>query len=87
MRAGRRQADVEADIEAADTTTKKAALAMFGDAARGADVVPRLNGWRRTAADTYKSLNKGTHTGHSGSLRSLVYDARALTTLIGEKLK
>jgi hypothetical protein len=87
LRAGKRQALIEADIEAADTLTKKAALAMFGDAARGADVRQRLDGWRRTAADTYRSLNKGAHGAHSGSLRSLVDDTRALTILIGDKLK
>ncbi len=87
LRAGRRQAEVEAGIEAADTLTKKAALAMFGDADRGAEVLPRLGGWRRTAADTYKSLNKGAHGGHSGSLRSLVDDTRSLTILIGDRLR
>lgn len=86
LRAGKRQADVEIRIEAADTLTKKAALAIFGDAARGSDVLPRLDRWRRSAADTYKAVNKGTHEGHRGSLRSLVNDTSELTNLIREKL-
>jgi hypothetical protein len=87
LRAGKRHAEVEAGIAAAGTLTAKAALAMFGDAAKGADVLPRLDNWRRSAADTYRSLNEGSHAGHSGSLRTLVNDSRALTTLIREKLR
>jgi DNA repair exonuclease SbcCD ATPase subunit len=84
--AGKRHADVEAQIEAADTVTKRAALAMFGDAAKGGDVLPRLNAWYRNAADTYKAVNKGAHTGHPGSLRSLVSDTRQLTETVSRKL-
>jgi hypothetical protein len=86
LRAGKHHAVVEAEIEAADTLTKKAALAMFGNAYRGGDVLPRLNSWRPAAADTYKTLNKGAHAEHRGSLRTLVNDARRLADLIGEKL-
>jgi DNA repair exonuclease SbcCD ATPase subunit len=86
LRAGRRHADVEADIEAADTSTKRAALALFGDASKGGDVLRRLNAWHRSAADTYQALNKGAHDGHRGSLRSLVSQARQLTETIGGKL-
>lgn len=86
LRAGRRHAEVEAEIEAADTLNKKAALAMFDDSSRAGEVLPRLDRWRRTAADTYQALNKGAHDGHRGSLRSLISDSRALTNLIGEKL-
>jgi len=84
---GRPLADVEADVAAADKLTKKAALAMFGDASKGGDVLPRLNAWRRSAADTYQVLNKGAHDAHSGSLRALVSDTRALTDLITQKLR
>jgi hypothetical protein len=86
LAAGNRHADVEARIEAVDKLSKKAALAMFSDAARGRDVLSRLNGWHRTAADTYKALDKGAHEEYRGSLRSLVADARALTDLIRSKL-
>jgi recombinational DNA repair ATPase RecF len=86
LRAGKPHAEVDAAIEAADSTTKKAALAMFGDALRGADVLPRLDNWQRSAADTYRALNKGAHDEHRGSLRSLVHQTRALTDLIARKL-
>ncbi len=86
LRAGKRHADVEAEIEAADTLTKKAALAMFGDTSRGGDVLRRLNSWRPASADVYQALNKGAHAEHRGSLRSLVTQARALTETISERL-
>lgn len=86
LRAGRRHAQVEAEIEAANTLTKRAALAMFADASKGGDVLSRLNAWQRSAADTYQALNKGTHQGHRGSLRSLVSQARQLTEIISRKL-
>jgi hypothetical protein len=86
LRAGRPHAEVEAAIEAADTTTKKAALAMFGDTARGADVLPRLDNWQGSAADTYQALNRGAHDEHHGSLRSLVQQTRSMTQLIAGKL-
>ena len=86
LAAGMRHADVESAIEAADKLTKKAALAMFGNAARGGDVLPQLNRWRHTAADTYRALNKGAHEEYAGSLRSLVADARELTELIHSRL-
>jgi recombinational DNA repair ATPase RecF len=86
LRAGKRHAAVEAEIEAADTLTKKAALAMFGDASRGGDVLRRLNSWRPASADVYQALNKGAHAEHRGSLRSLVTQARALTETISERL-
>lgn len=71
LRAGKRHADLEAKIEAADKLNKKAALAMFGDASRGSDVLPRLDSWKRSAANTYKTLNRGVHDPHRGALRSL----------------
>ena len=71
LRAGKRHAEVEAEIDDAGTLTKRAALALFGDASKGGDVLPRLHAWRRSAADTYQALNKGAHAGHRGSLRSL----------------
>jgi hypothetical protein len=86
LRAGKPHAEVGAAIEVADTTTEKAALAMFGDAAKGAAVLPRLDNWQRSAADTYRAVNEGAHDGHRGSLRSLVERTRTLTDLIARKL-
>lgn len=86
LRAGKRHAQVETEIEAANTLTKRAALAMFADASKGGDVLSRLNAWQRGTAGTYQALNKGTHLGHRGSLRSLVSQARHLTETISRKL-
>ena len=46
--------------------TLLAALALTGDAGRGGDVLPRLNSWGRSFADTYQALNHGAHGAHTG---------------------
>ena len=98
--AGKRHADVEVEIEAADTLTKKASLAMFGDLHRGGEVYARLKSWQhdfaRTQRDsaqrycdvvgTYRALNKGAHEASAAPLRRLVADSRHLTELIRQKL-
>ena len=86
LRAGHRHVQVEADIEAADKLNKRAALAMFGDASKGGDVLPRLNAWDRSAANTYQAVNKGAHGGHRGALRSLITQTRKLTETIRSRL-
>ena len=86
LSAGRRHADVEADLEKADKLTKRAALALFGDASRGGDVLPHLNAWGHSAADTYRALNKGAHDGYRGDLRSLISQTRRLTETIRARL-
>jgi len=86
LRAGKRHAQVEAEIEAANTFTKRAALAMFDDAYKGGEVLRRLNAWQPAAATTYQALNKGAHVSHRGSLRPLVTEARQLTGLIHSRL-
>jgi recombinational DNA repair ATPase RecF len=86
LRAGKRHTEIEAEIEAAGRLTKRAALAIFGDVSKGSEVLRCLNAWHRTDADTYQALNKGTHDGHHGSLRSLVGQTRRLIETIGDKL-
>jgi recombinational DNA repair ATPase RecF len=86
LRDGKQHAVVEAEIDAVDTLTKRAALAMFGDAAKAGDVLRRLNSWQHSAADTYRELNEATHVGHRGSLQALVSRARQLIETIGSKL-
>ncbi len=87
LRAGHRHAEVEADIEAADKLTKRAALALFGDTGRGGDVLPHLNSiWGRSAADTYQAVNKGAHESRRGDLRSLITQTRRLTETIRSRL-
>jgi hypothetical protein len=86
LRAGERHADIESAIEAAGPLGKRAALALFTDASKVGDVIPRLDKWDHSAADTYKALNKGAHAGHTGSLRSLISQTRELTETISVKL-
>jgi recombinational DNA repair ATPase RecF len=86
LAAGLRHAELEAQIQAAEKLSKKAALAIFADTARASEVPKRLRSWHPRAADTYQALNKGAHRPHRGSLRTLVDDAQALTDLIGQKL-
>ena len=86
LQAGKRHAEVEARIEAADTLNKRAALAMFGDASKGGEVLRRLNAWHRSDADTYQAVNKGVHDGYRGPLQSLVTQTRQLTSAIRDRL-
>ncbi|MGH3256048.1 MAG: AAA family ATPase [Streptosporangiaceae bacterium] len=79
LRAGRRHADIEADLEAAGVRLNLlAALALTGDASKGGAVLGRLNSWGPRFADTYQALNKGAHAAHDGDLGLLVGDARSL---------
>ncbi len=79
LRAGRRHADIEEDLEAAGVRLNLlAALALTGDASRGGEVLPRLNAWGHRFADTYRALNKGAHAAHDGDLGLLTGDARKL---------
>ena len=69
---GKRHADVEAQLEDAAGTNELAALAIFGDASNGGQVLPRLNKWDRRVADTYQAVRAGAHMEHPGELRDLV---------------
>lgn len=86
LRDGRRHAEVEAMIQAADTMTKKAALAMFGNMSKGGEVLRRLNAWHPRIADTYQAVNRGAHNGHNGPLPPLVTQTRELTSAIRTRL-
>jgi hypothetical protein len=86
LREGRGHAEVEALLEEAVRLTLLAALAIAGDSGRGADVLPRLNSWGRSFADTYQALNRGAHGAHTGDLDLLVHDTRALADKIRASL-
>jgi hypothetical protein len=55
------QAVEDALLSTSTGLTARAALALFGDAGRGGEVLGRLNGWGRWAADAYQAWNKGAH--------------------------
>src|ERR1700733_15971559 len=62
LRAGRRHDEIEDHLEAARVRLNPlAALALTGDAAKGGEVLPKLNAWGHRYGDTYRALNRGVH--------------------------
>ncbi|WP_157754720.1 AAA family ATPase [Nigerium massiliense] len=59
------------------------ALALFDDASRTGDVLNRLNGWGRWAADTFRELNSAAHRGAD---RRLLDELRSGTRGLIKKL-
>lgn len=53
--------EVDGMLDQANSLTKKAALALFGDADRGGDVFHQLNTLGRRGGDTYRQLKEGAH--------------------------
>ena len=83
LRAGRRHDEIEQALEDARVRLNPlAALALTGDAAKGGEVLVRLNAWGRRYADTYQTLNRGAHVAYDGDLRLLTGDAGNLVTKI-----
>ena len=83
LRAGRRHDEIEDYLEAARVRLNLlAALALTGDAAKGGQVLPKLDIWGHRYANTYRALNRGAHVAHDGDLRLLSADARALVARI-----
>jgi hypothetical protein len=83
LRVGRRHDEIEEALESARVRLNPlAALALTGDAAKGGEVLPKLNSWGHRYADTYRALNKGAHVAYDGDLGLLTADARALVTRI-----
>lgn len=75
--------DIEAQVQSVTTLTTRAALALFGDSSKGAEVLPRLGAYGKNARDAYQASNKGVHEGYPGDLKALVQDTRHLV----EKLR
>jgi hypothetical protein len=82
LRSGRGHAEIEASLEAATSLNLLASLALTGDAARGGEVLSRLNAWGHRFADTFQALNKGAHAAYAGELGPLVGNARKLADKI-----
>ena len=67
--------DVELALESATTLTAKAALALFDDSARGGDVLSGINSrYGRSAGDTFKDCNSGSHLGVSTATLSVLVE-------------
>jgi hypothetical protein len=87
LRDGRGHAEIEAMLdEASVRLTPLAALALTGDSGRGGDVLPRLNSWGRSFADTYQALNHGAHGAHTGDPGQLIHGTRALVDKVHASL-
>ncbi len=79
LASGEAHQKVEDELLATSTSLyERAALAIYGDARRGGDVLSRLNAWGSWAADTFKACNSGAHGPYPGGLRALVGDTERL---------
>jgi hypothetical protein len=80
LRAGDSHQAVEDRLLATSTSlTARAALALFGDAERGGEVLTKLNGWGgRWAGDTYQACNKGAHGRYEHDVAALIGDTERL---------
>ena len=74
--AGMDHAEVDRRVAEANTTNKKAALGLFGDSMRTADVLPRLNSIQSWVADTFKLVRDSAHVPPGTDLKKLVNDCR-----------
>ncbi len=61
LQAGRSNGEAEDLFRGTRRLTQKAALALFGDAERGAEVLGRLNRISPRHADTVRARNRGAH--------------------------
>lgn len=76
---GESHAEVESLLEAAQTLTQKAALALFDDAKRGSKVSGGIRQrWGAGFENAFWAANRGTHRGYGGNLRQLISDCQAL---------
>jgi recombinational DNA repair ATPase RecF len=82
LRGGKLHADIEAEVAAADTTNKKAALGLFGDVEKTGQVMAGLNKLGHWAGTTYKANKEGAHEAYAGDLMALVRNTEKLTTAI-----
>jgi hypothetical protein len=83
LKAGARHADIEADLEHADTLRQRLALALLGDVTKAGEVGRTLeNKWNGSDA-VVRALNEGSHGEYDGELQSLVRNAERLAAQIG----
>jgi ABC-type Mn2+/Zn2+ transport system ATPase subunit len=81
---GDRHDDVEQVLSAAKKLYPLAALALFDDETKTADVLKRLAGWAPRLATAFQRCNQGAHEGFDGDLAGLVGDVSSLTQRIGD---
>ena len=76
-------ADVEREISDCHGVNKLLALARFGNANKGGEVMPSLNNKSRRLADAYRAIKEGSHGGFSGSTKDLIYDTEKIVDWVG----
>jgi hypothetical protein len=80
---GSPHAEVENALVAVTKLTTALALALFDDASRGGDVLPRINSsFGKRAGDVFVACNRGAHQGYSGRLLDLARDSEYLVERI-----
>lgn len=81
---GRRHADVEEELKGAGKLTPLAALALFDDRNKGADVLKRLNQFGAWAGTVFKQCNAGAHDAVAADLNVMIEDTEKLAGRIAE---
>jgi energy-coupling factor transporter ATP-binding protein EcfA2 len=84
LAAGVTHAAVEEELAASAKLTPLAALALFNDREKGADVLPRLNKIGPWAGDVFRQCRDGAHQEIAGDLMQTIRDAEKLTARILE---
>ncbi|GAA4682364.1 ATP-binding protein [Pseudonocardia yuanmonensis] len=79
LAAGHTHAAVESLLAEAETTNKKATLAVFDDPKRGSDLLGRIkSGLGPDGVDAFQKCKKGAHKGLTGDLHPFVKDVKKL---------
>lgn len=78
---------VEELLRGARTTVELAALALFDDADRGADVLPHLDRrYGKSSADLFSLIKRAVHQGYGGDVLGLVDETRDLVGRLHREL-
>jgi hypothetical protein len=82
LRAGARHDDIEELLRAHGKLYPLMALAIFDDAEKTSEVLPKLHKMNPRAADTFRACNLGAHESFDGDAESLVLDTRKLADAV-----
>ena len=83
IRQGVSHAEVEQDVDRANTLIEKAALALLGDVSQAGQVYNTIaQRWGEPMAQVVRVCNRGSHAGFSGDLQGLINASRGLAARI-----
>ncbi len=83
IRQGVPHAEVEQEVDRANTLMEKAALALLGDVSQAGQVYNTIaQRWGEPMAQVVRVCNRGSHAGFSGDLRRLINASRGLAARI-----